>query len=291
MRYSFKSVERCNMCGSGDHKILGRRLNSPHGLNPKSRVGISTTVMKCRDCGLIFSNPLPVPANIDDHYGIDPETYWQTIDFNIPSGYFKKEFQQMEQLAPNAQSFLDIGAGTGKTMDVAIERGYDVSGIEPSLPFYEKARARVGDRVQHAMVEDAVFPEESFDIISFGAVLEHLYDPAGSIEKSLKWLRPGGIIHIEVPSSDYLFSKLFNLYFWLSRTDYVGNISPMHPPFHLYEFSEKSFRRHGDRVGYSIAYLERFAGVTIMPRLTNLLVPIMNATGTGMELIVYIRKL
>src|SRR5205085_2091982 len=83
-------------------------------------------------------------------------------------------------------------------------------------------------------------PENFFDFITFGAVLEHLYHPAACLEKALQWLKPEGILQVEVPSSKHLVSKLINIYFTLIGTNFVTNISPMHAPFHMYEFSLKS---------------------------------------------------
>src|SRR6185436_15711156 len=116
---------------------------------------------------------------------------------------------------------------------------YDAYGIEPSEPFYRRAIDQMGispDRLSLTTFEDAEFPR-MFDIVSFGVILEHLYDPSAALAKAFKWLNPDGVIHVEVPSSKYIFSNILNLYFWLCRTDYVVNISPMHVPFHLYEFT------------------------------------------------------
>jgi hypothetical protein len=57
------------MCGAdtSDHKILGQRLNRSQGMRPKRKRGISTTVMQCTTCSLIYSNPQPVPHDIQDH--------------------------------------------------------------------------------------------------------------------------------------------------------------------------------------------------------------------------------
>jgi len=69
---------------------------------------------------------------------------------------------------------------------IALEAaGFEASGIEPSEPFRQKAIERMGiseDSIALASVEDATFQEDHFDIITFGAVLEHLYDPAGALE-------------------------------------------------------------------------------------------------------------
>ena len=89
--------------------------------------------------------------------------------------------------------------------------GFDSYGLEPSVPFYNKAIDKMGIS-PHALVlskiEDAKYPDNFFDFITFGAVLEHLYNPSLSITTALRWLKPKGIIHIEVPSSDWLISRL-----------------------------------------------------------------------------------
>ena len=38
------------------------------------------------------------------------------------------------------------------------------------------------------MLEEVDYEANSFDFITFGAVLEHLYDPAQSIKQVMKWL-------------------------------------------------------------------------------------------------------
>jgi SAM-dependent methyltransferase len=295
MKYSFHSVDTCNMCGSDGRKIMGRRLNTAQGLRPKKRIGISTTVVKCSDCGLIYADPLPVPENIEDHYGLPPESYWKGQSFEVLPDHFRNEFRRIQELAPQAKTFLDIGSGTGKTLVAALNNGFDAYGLEASTPFYEKALEKLTDkrRLKHVSFEDAEYPEQSFDVISFGVVLEHLYNPSAALEKALKWLKPNGIIHVEVPDANYIFSKVFNAYFWLTRTDFVVNISPMHPPFHLYEFTEKSFRANGERLGYSVAHLDRYPGLPPLNALNPVmpvLGPLMNLTHTGVGLILYLRR-
>jgi len=103
------------------------------------------------------------------------------------------------------------------------------------------------ERLKLGMIEDIEYEDESFDFMTYGAVFEHLYHPARALEKTIKWLKPGGIVHIEVPSSKHTVAKLINLYFKLRGTNYVSHISPMHSPFHLYEFGLKSFLKSLER--------------------------------------------
>jgi 2-polyprenyl-3-methyl-5-hydroxy-6-metoxy-1,4-benzoquinol methylase len=298
IRYNFNYVDKCNMCGSdaSAHKILGKRLNQSQGKNPSNKVGISTTVAMCTECKLIYSNPQPVPIDIQDHYGVPPEEYWNENYFKIDQNYFKHEIDTLKGLIEfrSGMRSLDVGAGLGKTMIALDKAGFDAYGFEPSEPFYKRAVSKMGisdEKLRLGMLENVEYPENSFDFISFGAVLEHLYDPSGSIIKALKWLKPTGIVHIEVPSTDWLINDIINLYYKMTRQNYVGNLSPMHEPYHLYEFSLKSFEAHAKQNGYEIAFSEYYVCETYMPKISDLILkPYMKWTNKGMQLCVWLRK-
>ncbi len=299
LRYYFNYVETCNMCISKyeKHKILGQRLNQSQGFNPKSKIGISTSVVRCKECGLIFSNPQPVPYDIQDHYGTPPEKYWRPEYFNVDEKYFSGQIVITKRLSDFKQGMkaLDIGAGLGKCMIVLQKAGYDAYGFEPSVPFYNRAIEIMKipkDKIGIGMIEDMNYEEKLFDFINFGAVLEHLYDPSASILKAMKWLKPNGLIHIEVPSSKYLIPRLFNFYFSLRGTNYVNNLSPMHRPYHLYEFDLESFNIHAKKHGYEVAHHEYYVcDIYFIPRIFHgILKWYMGKTKRGMQLAVWLRK-
>ena len=295
--YSFKPVLNCNMCNApaSDFKILGRRMNTSQGKSPSKRIGISTTVVKCSNCHLIFSNPQPIPARIEDHYGVEPEEYWKGEHF-IPNSFFIKSILEKAQFhAGKNGRLLDIGSGVGNTMKVLLDAGFDVFGFEPSGPFYKYSITNNGipaERVQHKSLEEAEFPKNYFDYILFRVVLEHIYDPSEGLKKAMSWTKKGGKIEIEVPSSRWLINKLANLFYKLQNKDYVVNISPMHQPYHLFEFDIKSFQLNGERFGYKVVDHHYFVAKTYMPKiLDGLFTWVMSKTKTGMQLIVVLEKL
>ncbi len=298
LRYYFNYIDKCNMCGSKSetHKILGKRLNQSQGKNPRAKIGITTTVVKCTDCGLIYTNPQPVPFDIQDHYGVPPEDYWEESYFEINEAYFDKEINQLKKLIDikDGMKALDIGTGLGKAMHAMSRSGFDTYGFEPSKQFHERAITKMGinpEKLKHGMIEDVEYPENHFDFISFGAVLEHLYDPALSIEKAMKWLKPNGVMYIEVPSSEWFINKILNFYYKIILTDYVSNLSPMHDPYHLFEFSVKSFEEHAKRNNYELAYYEFDVCITYMPKIADyFLIPYMKHTNKGMQLCMWLRK-
>jgi 2-polyprenyl-3-methyl-5-hydroxy-6-metoxy-1,4-benzoquinol methylase len=298
MRYSFIPIQTCNMCGSKSesHKILGLRLNQSQGLFPQKKTGIAVTVVKCKQCGLIFSSPIPIPLDIQKHYGVPPETYWVEDYFASDPNYFQSEIAQLKKLLPfyDGMRSLDIGAGLGKAMMTLKNAGFDAYGIEASETFYKNALLKQNidkNKLVLNTIEDATFPEAHFDFITFGAVLEHLYDPSMSIGKAMSWLKPSGIIHIEIPSSDWLIGKLINGLYSLTLSNYVSNLSPMHPPYHMYEFGLKSFLENSKLNGYEVAHVEYYVCKTFLPRFLDFfLKPYMKLTNSGMQLCVWLRK-
>jgi len=291
MRYDFRPVSHCNMCGSTRFRLLGMRLSASQGLNPRAAEGIAVPVKDCRECGLIFADPLPVPDDLSDHYGLPPEDYWGEALAWAPD-YFSRQIEGAKRLIgfKPGMAALDIGAGVGLAMKSLSLAGFDTWGLEPSEPFRRKAIEQTGidpDRIQLAGIEQADYAPGSFDFITFGAVLEHLYDPHAALAKAVRWLRPGGTIQAEVPSANWLIPRLVNLYFRLRGTNYVTHISPMHAPFHLYEFTLKSF------AGFEIA--DHWFDVCTIIHVPSMLHPLfrwwMRRTDTGMQLTVFLRPL
>jgi len=286
------------MCGAGPTRfeIMGMRLNRTQGLQPKQVSGIAVSIKKCRKCGLIFADPQPIPASLDDHYGT-AEGYWNSEYFAEDPSYFVNEIAEAKRLlAPRpCVRALDVGAGIGKAMKAMSAAGFDTYGIEPSEAFRAKAISHTGipgDRISLATVEQAEFAQSSFDFISFGAVLEHLYSPSLALERALGWLQPGGIIQLEVPSSRHLVARCINLFYRLRGTNFVTNTSPMHNPFHLYEFGLRSFEDHGRRAGYEVAqHAYLVCAISHFPKfLHQALDWYMQRTQTGMQLAVYLRR-
>jgi len=292
MEYRFIEVSNCNMCGSTRAVTLGHRLHRRQGLRPTGKIGITVTVVRCEDCGLIYANPLPIPIDRGQHYDVDPSEYWDEVQLD-QGNYFSSQIETFRSLWPMDREphALDIGAGLGKAMGAMARAGFEVSGLEPSPSF----RAAAVDNGVDAgslyadSIEGAEFPAATFDLVTFGAVLEHLSKPSAAIERALSWTRPGGLIHIEVPSALWFTSRLARWAYRLQGLDYVPYLSPMHPPYHLYEFTLRSFERHGQIAGYRVRRDEIYVAAPYLPRpLAMIAIPYMRRTGTGMQLEVWL---
>lgn len=298
LTYTFKSVATCGMCGAAaEHfRMIGRRMNTSQGARPTRKLGVSVSICRCRSCGLIFPNPIPVPATLEQHYGRPPESYWSPQYFQVSPDYFAKQIQTFERLRQSSGTakVLDIGAGIGKGMRALERAGYDAYGIEPSEPFRARAISTMGiseERLRPDSLEEASFADASFDWVTFGAVLEHLYEPNVALGNAARMLRPGGLIHAEVPSSNWFTNRLNRLVYRVQGLDYVANLSPMHPPFHIYEFALSSFERWAKAHGCRVVHHEFMVCRSFLPKPVDPLARwLMKRTDTGMQLEVWLAK-
>lgn len=284
------------MCGSDQSRVIGMRMNRSQGLRPRGVSGIGVIVKRCAECGLVFADPQPIPKVLEDHYGIPPAEYWTSQDAVSWSGdYFAEPIATAKRLLEFklGMTALDIGAGLGKAMRSMAAAGFDCWGLEPAQNFHRHAIRHVPkDRLAHSTIEEYPAAGRTFDFVTFGAVLEHLFDPASALRKALEMTSPGGIIHLEVPSSDWLVAGLIDAYYRMIGTTFTTHISPMHPPFHLFEFTQESFERNGKRAGYEIAEIRtEVCEVMHFPSFAKaVLARAMKITGTGMQLVLYLRK-
>lgn len=270
-------------------------MDRSQGKSPGKRTALITSIQKCKNCGLIFSNPQPLPLNIQDHYGVDPNEYWSEDYFKPNVIGDKAKVEKAILYGGKNGKILDVGIGVGFGMKAMLDAGLDVIGVEPSEQFRNYAITKTGipgERIVLSPIENAKFPENHFDYINMGAVLEHLASPSDCLKQALHWVKPGGKIEIEVPNAEWTVNKLFNLFYKLTLQPFVANISPMHSPYHLFEFNLKSFKLNGELNKYKIIHHHYYVGPTYLPSLLNKpFYYFMKGTKTGMQLIVVIEKL
>lgn len=104
---------------------------------------------------------------------------------------------------------LDVGCGSGESLAVQRELGWQVKGIEISPQAVRFGRERLGLDIFEGTIEDAQFAEESFDLISFNHSLEHMHDPAAALKRAHALLRKGGMLRVGVPNGDALGAGLW----------------------------------------------------------------------------------
>ena len=110
---------------------------------------------------------------------------------------------QLVELVGRGKRVLDVGASTGFLARVLAGRGCSVTGIEID-PDAAGQAAEVCDRVIVGDVEEldlaGELGGETFDVVVFGDVLEHLKEPREALERFKPLLAPGGHVVASIPN-------------------------------------------------------------------------------------------
>jgi SAM-dependent methyltransferase len=238
----------CPTCEIPPTRLLGYRGGEAH----RENLGVKCEVWQCAGCGLIFPNPMPIPVRgIEQHYAIPPEKYFEQHDSSTKEMAAHKLLQVARELTNDTGRLLDIGSGRGEVLKAAREERWKPVGLEPSPMFAEYAARYSGAEVRREPLEQSNFAAGSFDVVVLGAVLEHLYNPDQIIKEISRILRPGGALFVDVPNEQGLYYFIGNTYERVRGRDWVVNLAPTFPPFHVFGFSPRSLRallaKHGLR--------------------------------------------
>jgi 2-polyprenyl-3-methyl-5-hydroxy-6-metoxy-1,4-benzoquinol methylase len=113
--------------------------------------------------------------------------------------------RQFRRLLPATGRVLDVGCGRAALGEAIAALGWEVWGIEQSAEACETAQRRLYRLIEADLHDDsrvaAGLGDTRFDGLVFSDVLEHVYDPRGTLEKYLGFVKPGGRVFISVPNA------------------------------------------------------------------------------------------
>ncbi len=146
-------------------------------------------------------------------------------------------------LAP-AHNILDLGCGTGLASAPLIERGYHVTGVDPSEPMLAIAKRKLPSATwQVGNAESLPFKDGSFDAVISGQAF-HRMDAEAAIAEVRRVLRPGGIAGIwwkSLVTGDPTKEARVDVGVEMG----VPKVAAQHPPFKAFyaaKWSESSLR-------------------------------------------------
>lgn len=255
-----QQVKVCPLCGNEGVPVyqgLRDRLFGAPGI---------WSLMQCPKCELVWLNPQPVTSDINKLYA-DYHTH-KLIDYSrkrlasLRKAVKAKILQDKFGYLVNAQGgllpnlswigplkeivggsvmylkasdrgrLLDVGCGNGRVLAQMRELGWEVMGVEPDSEAVRIAKERFGLDVFQGTLEEAKFPDNSFDAITMNHVIEHVPDPIGLLAECRRVLKPGGKLVMVTPNIQSLGRRLFDEY-WRG----------WEVPRHLVLFSPKSALR------------------------------------------------
>jgi SAM-dependent methyltransferase len=284
----------CGLCGAAESKLLYRL---PAG-----------GIRRCGSCAVVFrENPISGVAAAtlyeDDAYLDAP--YFEALKVGHrrdvePYLVYRRALERLERLTPGRQ-LLDVGCSYGAFLEVARERGWEVSGVELSRKGSEYARKHRGLEVFTGTLEDAGFPDGAFDAVSLWDVVEHLDRPLELLRKTHRILRPGGVLVVFTINQRSLINATGDLLHRVSLGAVRGPLVLLYDIHHNFFFDTATLggltRRAGFNGGFEwdrlAANIDRWQNVPIPPLLalgSKCLDRVARLTGRDYRLILFARK-
>lgn len=150
--------------------------------------------------------------------------------------------------------WLEIGPGNGALSDLLAARGCTWLGVEYDEAMAAAMRAEGKNVVQAdfssiapaTLMDEAVRANGGYDIVSFSQVLEHVLRADRFLANAFAALRPGGLLHVDVPNDAGLTAKLRR------ANPLSSGYGEVVPPNHLIAYSPRSLRAALEAAGFEI---------------------------------------
>jgi ubiquinone/menaquinone biosynthesis C-methylase UbiE len=236
----------CNLCGATDTRLRFPSTlpddtlpHSPEAFRcTHSGYGYHYTIVQCKSCGLVYTNPrLDGEQILDSYVAVEDPLYLQERDGRVLT--FERHLRPLEKQKPPPGRLLDVGAYTGVFVEIAARSGWDAWGLEPSHWAVSEARKQ-GLQMIEGTLESVDLPEADYDVVTLWDVIEHVTDPFGEFRRAHRLLKPGGLLVVHTMDIDSLFARA------------MGGRWPWLMEMHIYFFSRRTLSAMLEKAGFRV---------------------------------------
>jgi 2-polyprenyl-3-methyl-5-hydroxy-6-metoxy-1,4-benzoquinol methylase len=245
----------CPLCGArGEEPVLEARNNAD-----------TYRVVRCRRCQFAYLNPRPDERTIGHFYPADYHCYtppdpasqaWlrqrlrrvvMARRHGLPMPATGKGLRLLATLArpwvggedsltaipwTGQGRLLDYGCGSGWFAQRMRQLGWSPTAMDFSAHAVAQVRRHFGLPVLAGTLPHPDVAPSSYDVVTLGAVLEHVHRPHQLIAAATEALRPGGLLVVAVPNFASWGRRYFGPHWW-----------GLHLPQHLLHFEAATLRR------------------------------------------------
>lgn len=231
---------RCVLCNYETSQVIANKL----------RNGEDRNVYFCEKCHLGMLDSKIAEADLKEFYAqnyrkmykpkLNQDTNPEDL-FDIYSNFQDNRIALIKDFLTPDMKLLEIGCSAGMFLFHIKKYVKEVVGIDYDSKSARFASKKCSCLVFDVDIEHSGLPEQTFDIICMFQVLEHVKNPLEFLQKVERYLKPDGLLYIEVPNLNDALIYAFNL--------------PNHHNFyfhsaHLWYFTEKSINILTGSVGF-----------------------------------------
>jgi 2-polyprenyl-3-methyl-5-hydroxy-6-metoxy-1,4-benzoquinol methylase len=215
---------------------------------------------RCTGCGLVYQTPRPVFADLKKRYGAgyfeyesaNEDNFFNLMKLGLRDAGFDN-FYPGGAGNGNGESraFLDIGCATGRLLDHVKRKGWRAKGVEICRESAEYARSTYGLDIFIGTLQEADFPDGSFDVVHLSHVIEHVPDPKKLLAEISRIMKPDGHLLLTTPNVSGFQARVSGAR-WRSAI-----------PDHIYLFSKRTMRNLLTALGFTIQNQVSWGGIPL----------------------------
>lgn len=215
----------------------------------KLRNNIPRKVVRCSRCSLVsLENPISntVDYSAKEYRKLHSPVLGKTLSpkemFDSQIQFQKNRIIRIRNLLKPKSIVLEIGCSTGHFLFSIKDMVKKVVGIELEPRYAEFARKYCKIQVYDKPLGETPVRVKQFDIIFMFQVFEHIPNPLEFLLLCKKYLKPNGIIYIEVPNVNDVLLSVYDI---PSFSEFYYR-EP-----HVYYYSEKTLGRMLEKAGFA----------------------------------------
>ena len=198
---------------------------------------LKNSIVTCKDCGLMFTNPMLKKSFLKEFYQSDfyrklynhhlneGENNIFLDDENVPNAF---EFLKKFILDKKNLNIIEIGSGNNANL-VHFKKLGNLYAVDYSAAS-KKLAEKNGIRFEQGGVEVLKKFNIKFDIIILSHVIEHFHDFKGDMLEIRKFSKENSLFYIEVPSMDlkYSLDQLQNAHnFYFTKNSFLYHLNKL----------------------------------------------------------------
>lgn len=194
----------CPLCGYEDAETV-LEATDPTPSGGKGRV---FAVVKCKRCGMAFTNPRPDPDSIGAFYPADYRPHRRPRKMSVArplswsariTGRGCKERRGILPW-PGTGRLLDFGCGGGSYLKRMADQGWAVTGLDASVGAVRQIQEELGLAALVGTLPHPDLKPGSFEVVTMWHSLEHVHDPVTILREAYQLLVPGGKLVVACPN-------------------------------------------------------------------------------------------
>ena len=158
-------------------------------------------VVRCRDCGLVYRNPMEKREELRDTYSSEAPDHDVLLALHrAQTRTYRAQARRLGRKLTRRGSGLEVGSYVGAFLAAARKERWQFEGLDVNPNTNAFARS-LGFTVHDSDLEHFA-PDRTFDVVAIWNTFDQLPDPRAAVRAAFRLLRPDGVLAVRVPNGE-----------------------------------------------------------------------------------------